>query len=184
MNRFIESKQTEFKNAVDFFKKDIAVLRTGRVSPGLLEGLQVEAYGVKSLINSLANISLSDGSSIVVAPWDKNIIKEIEKTISGANLGVNVVNEGDKIRITAPPMTEENRKEVVKKLNEKLEKSRIAIRQIREDIKGAIEEAEENKEISEDDKFRFIKELDEEVGKRNNEIKELRDKKEEEIMTV
>ena len=82
------------------------------------------------------------------------------------------------------PPVPEVRKEVVKKLNEKLEKSRIAIRQIREDIKGAIEEAEENKEISEDDKFRFIKELDEEVGKRNNEIKELRDKKEEEIMTV
>jgi len=132
----------------------------------------------------LANISLSDGSSIIVAPWDKNIIKEIEKAIVEANLGINVVNEGDRIRITIPPMTEENRKDIVKKLNEKLEKSRIAIRQIREDIKGLIETAEENKEISEDEKFRFIKELDEEVGKRNNEIKELRDKKEEEIMTV
>jgi len=184
MNQFIELKQAELQNAVDFFKKDIASLRIGRVSPSLLEGIQVKAYGAKSLINSLANINLSDGSSIIVAPWDKNIIKEIEKAIVEANLGINVVNEGDRIRITIPPMTEENRKDIVKKLNEKLEKSRIAIRQIREDIKGLIETAEENKEISEDEKFRFIKELDEEVGKRNNEIKELRDKKEEEIMTV
>lgn len=184
MNQFIELKQEEFQNAINFFKKNIANLRTGRANPSLLEGVQIEAYGVKSLINSLANINVDDGSSIIVAPWDKNIIKEIEKAIIEADLGVNVVNEGDKIRIRIPQMTEENRKDIVKKLNEKIEKSRIAIRQIREDIKESIEKAEGNKEISEDEKFRFIKELDEEVGKRNNEIKGLGDKKKQEIMTV
>jgi len=184
MNIYIQKKQAEWQKAIDFFKKDISSLRTGRANPSLLDGVSAEAYGVKSPLNSLANINVSDGASITVSPWDKNIIKEIETAIVKANLGVNIVNEGDKIRITIPKMTEENRKELVKKLCERQEKARVAVRQIREEIKADIERAEENKEINEDDKFRFIKELDEEVGKMNDELKKTRDKKEEDIMTV
>lgn len=184
MNQYLQAKQGEFQKAVEFFKRDITSLRTGRVNPAILEGVQVEAYGAKSSINSLVNITVSGGQSMTVIPWDKNIIKEVEKAIVEAGLGVGVVNEGDKIRITVPQMTEENRKDLVKKLNEKLEKVRIVIRQIRDEIKESIEKGEEEKEINEDDKFRFIKELDEEVGKRNDELKDLRDKKEEEIMTI
>ena len=99
-------------------------------------------------------------------------------------MGLGVVNEGDKIRLTVPKMTEENRKDLVKKLNERMEKAKVHIRQIREEIKKDIETAEDNKEISEDDKFRFVKELDEYVNKTNEEIKNVRDKKEEEIMTI
>lgn len=184
MNLYLQAKQGELSKALDFFKKDIANLRTGRANPAILEGVLVEAYGAKSSLNSLASISVSDAKSLVITPWDRNIIKEVEKAIVGANLGVGVVNEGDKIRITIPMMTEENRRELVKKLNEKMEKTRITIRQIRDEIKEAIEKGEEEKEISEDDKFRFIKELDEEVVKKNEELKKIRDKKEEEILTI
>ncbi|MDD5032382.1 MAG: ribosome recycling factor [Patescibacteria group bacterium] len=184
MNQYLQEKQGELAKAIDFFKKDIASLRTGRANPAILEGIMVEAYGAKTPLNGLANISVSDAKSLVISPWDKNIAKDVEKAIVGANLGVGAVNEGDKIRITVPAMTEENRRELVKKLNEKLEKSRITIRQTREEIKEAIEKGEKDKEISEDDKFRFIKELDEEAGKKNEELKNIRDKKEEEIMTV
>jgi len=184
MNSYLESKQSEFEKAIIFFKKDISSLRIGRANPAMLEGVLVEAYGARSPINSLANISVSDARSMVVMPWDKNIMKAIEKSIIEADLGVGVINEGDKIRINIPQMTEENRKELVKRLNEKQEKARITFRQVREEIKETIEAAEEAKKISEDDKFRFIRELDEEVKKRNDELKNIKDKKEEEIMTV
>jgi ribosome recycling factor len=184
MNKYLQEKQGDFSKAIEFFKKEIANLRTGRANPAILEGVQAEAYGAKTPLNGLANISVSDARSLIVAPWDKSIIKEVEKSIVQANLGVGVVNEGDKIRITIPMMTEENRRELVKKLNEKMEKIRITFRQTREEIKGAIEQAEKDKEIAEDDKFRFMKELDEEAAKKNEELKQVRDRKEIEIMTI
>lgn len=184
MNQYLEQKKGDFEKAIDFFKKEISSLRTGRANPGMLEGILVEAYGTKNPINSLANINVSDAKSMVLVPYDKGVIKDLEKAIVEADLGVGVVNEGDKIRITIPQMTEENRKELVKKLNEKQEKSRITIRQVRDDIKDSIEKDERDKQISEDDKFRFLKELDEEVKRYNEEIEEIRKNKEEDIMTV
>jgi len=184
MNQYIQSKQEEFIKAIDFFKKDIANLRIGRANPAMLDGVQVEVYGTKTPVNGLASITVPEARSIIVAPWDKNVIKDIEKAIVSADLGVSVVNEGDKLRLTIPQLTEENRRDLVKKLNEKMEAARVAVRQIREEIKSDIEKAYEDKEIAEDDKFRFIKELDEEAGKKNNELKEIRDGKEKEIMTI
>ncbi|RMD58886.1 ribosome recycling factor [Candidatus Parcubacteria bacterium] len=184
MNQFIEAKKDELENAVSFFQKEIKTLRTGRANPSLLEGVLVEAYGTKSPLNAVANISVADGRSMVVAPWDKGIIKDVEKALVEADLGVGVVNEGNQIRLNIPPITEENRRELVKKLNEKMEKARITLRQVRDEIKESIEEGEASKEIAEDDKFRFLKELDEEIRKYNDRLKEIRDKKEEEIMTI
>jgi len=99
-------------------------------------------------------------------------------------LVLGVINEGDKIRLTVPALTEENRKELVKKLNERMEKTRIILRQARENVKNTIEAAFEAKEISEDQKFRFVKELDEFSTKKNEELKDLRDKKEQDIMEI
>lgn len=184
MNKFIIAKQGEATKTVEFFKKEIAGLRTGRANPGILEGVQADAYGVKTPINGLASVTVQDGQCIVIAPWDKGVSKDIEKAIVEADLGLGVVNEGDKIRLTVPRMTEENRKDLVKKLNERMEKAKISVRQMRDEIKQEIEGAEDAKEISEDDKFRFVKELDEYISKTNEEIKNIRDKKEEEIMTI
>ncbi len=133
------------------------VCARGRANPGILEGIQAEAYGVRTPLNGLASITVQDGQSIVIAPWDKNVSKDIEKAVVAADLGLGVVNEGDKIRLTMPQMTEENRRDLVKKLNERMEKAKISIRQIRDEIKSDIEGAEAKKEIAEDDKFRFIK---------------------------
>ena len=184
MNNYIQVKKEEFDRVVDFFKKDIATVKIGRANPAMLDGVLVEAYGVKNPINAVANVSVSDARSMVLAPWDKGVSKSIEKAIIEANLGVGVVNEGDKIRINIPQMTQENRLESVKKVNEKQEKAKISARQLRDEIKTAIEEAFASKEIGEDDKFRFVKELDEEIGKLNDAIKELRDKKEKEVMEI
>jgi ribosome recycling factor len=184
MNEYIKAKEGDLKSAVDFFKKDISSLRTGRANPALLEGVFVEAYGIKNPISAIGTISVSDSKSMTVSPWDRNLLKDIEKGVVEADLGVGVVNEGDKIRISIPPMTEENRRELVRKLNEKMEKSRISLRQLREEMKESIEAAFDAKEITEDEKFKFIKELDEEIRKRNDELKEIRDGKEKEIMTI
>ncbi|MBN2884509.1 ribosome recycling factor [Patescibacteria group bacterium] len=184
MNIYLSEKEADFINALDFFKRDIATLRTGRANPAVLDNVQVEAYGVMNPLNAVANITVADARSITIAPWDKGISKDIEKAIIEADLGLGIVNEGDKVRLSVPALTEETRKETVKKLNEKMEKARIIIRQAREDVKNAIEKAEENKEISEDEKFRFEKEMDEYVSKKNDELKDLRDHKEKDIMDI
>lgn len=184
MNTYIQEKQDEFLRAVDFFKKEISSLRTGRANPIILENVQVEAYGVKSPLQGVASINVPDSQSLSVAPWDKSILKDIEKAIVEANLGLGVVNDGVQIRLTVPRMTEENRRDLVKRLNEKMEEARISFRRTRDEIKGSIEQAEKEKEISADDKFSYIKELDEEVSRQNAIIKDLRDEKEKDIMTI
>jgi len=184
MSTYLDSSKIKFKQAIEFFDKEAATLRTGRANPNMLEGLHVEAYGSTMPLNGVGNISVSDGRSIVITPWDKTVLKEIEKSIVAADLGVGVVNEGDKIRLTVPALTEENRKELVKKLNTKMEDARIVVRQLRDEVKQQIEAAEKDKEVTEDDKFRFMKELDDAVNGYNEELKTARDHKEKEIMTV
>lgn len=184
MNIYIQNKKEDFNKIADFFKKDIINVKVGRANPSILDGVLVEAYGVKNPINAVANITIGDARSIVLSPWDKSVSKSIEKAVIESNLGVGVINEGDKIRITIPQMTQENRLESVKKLNEKQEKAKISARQLRDEIKTTIEDVFAKKEIGEDDKFRFMKELDEEIGKLNDEIKSIRDKKEVEIMEI
>lgn len=184
MNQYLEAKQKDFNSALEFFIKDILSLRTGQANPGILDGVQVEAYDVLNPVNAVANISVADNSSITITPWDKGVIKAIEKAIITADLGLGIVNEGDKIRLSVPALTEENRRDLVKKLNEKMEKTRIIIRNARDAVKDLIETSFDDKEISEDDKFRFMKELDEFSAKKNEELKKLRDKKEESIMEI
>lgn len=184
MNQYLQTKQNEFANALDFFKKEISALRTGRANPAVLDSVEVEAYGVMNPLNAVGNIAVADSRSIVIAAWDKGVMKSIEKAIVEADLGLGVVNEGDKIRLTVPPLTEENRKDLVKKLNEKMEKVRIILRNARDNTKNLIEKAFDAKEISEDDKFRFMKELDEFSAKKNEELKDIRDRKEKDIMEI
>ncbi len=184
MNQYLQDKQGDFANALDFFKREISTLRTGRANPAVLDNIQVEAYGTMNPVNAVGNIAVSDARSIVIVPWDKSVSKAIEKAIIDAGLGMGIVNEGDRIRLTVPALTEENRKALVKTLNEKMEKTRIILRQARDGIKNAIETAFDDKEISEDDKFRFMKELDEFSAKKNDELKSIRDRKEEDIMEI
>jgi ribosome recycling factor len=184
MNKYIADHQGELASAIEFYKKDIANLRTGRANPSVLDGVMADNYGAKTPLNAMASITVPDGQSILLTPWNKGVLKDIEKAIVEADLGLGVVNEGDKIRLSVPRMTEENRIAIVKKLNERMENARISIRKVREDIKDAIEKAEKEKEINEDDKFRFMRELDEEISKQNDLVKEIRDKKEVEVMTI
>ncbi len=184
MTNYLTDHKEDFGGVVDFFRRDIASLRTGRANPIMLEGVQVEAYGVMNTLSGVASVSITDSRSFLIIPWDKTVTKAIEKGLVESNLGLGIVNEGDKIRLSIPPLTEENRKELVKKLNERLEKARISLRQVREEVKTIIETAFTDKEIPEDEKFRAEKELDEYMTKKNEELKDVRDKKEKDIMEI
>jgi len=180
----IDNYKEEFAKAVNHFQSEIGGLKTGRANPAILDGVRVEAYGAINPIINVASVNVPDARSLVIQPWDKSIIKEIEKGIIEANLNLNPVSDGDKIRINLPPLTEESRKEIVKLLNQKSEDAKISLRVVRDKAKEEIIEAEKNKEFGEDEKFRLLEELDKKVGSYNDQIKSLTDSKEAEILTV
>lgn len=180
----IDSYKEEFTKAVSHFQSEIGGLKTGRANPAILDAVRVEAYGTMNPIASVASVNVPDARSLIVQPWDKSIIKEIEKGIVEANLNLNPVNDGDKIRINLPPLTEETRKEIVKLLNQKAEDAKIALRVVRDKAKEEIIEAEKAKDFGEDEKFRLLEELDKTVAGHNEHVKDLAEGKEAEIMTV
>ena len=180
----ISNHQGEFSKAIEHFKLEIVALKTGRANPAMLDGILVEAYGVLNPISQIATVSLSDARGLAIQPWDKGLLKEIEKAIAESDLQLSPVNDGERIRLNMPPLTEETRKEAVKSLGHKAEDAKISVRLLRDKIKEEVLEAEKNKEFGEDEKFRLLEELDKVVGKHNEEIKALADKKEAEIMTV
>ena len=183
-NQFIQKHQADVDSAIEHFKTDISSLRTGRANPGIMQNVQVDCYGVKTPLMQLASITTPEPRQIKIEPWDKNLLKSIEKGISEANLGLQAIVESNFLRITVPMMTEEDRLKLVKILNEKLEAAKISMRSIREKVKDTILTAEKNKEIAEDARYQFVEELDKEIGNWNKQLIEIAQKKEKEIMTV
>lgn len=180
----IDDYSSEFNKTIDHFKQELGSIKTGRANPVILDSVVVEAYGVKTPLNQLSSITVPEARNLVIQPWDKNIIKDVEKAIHDSNLGLNPVNEGDRLRITLPQLTEESRLAIVKMLNQKMEEARIAIRNIRDEIKEAILKAEENKEFGEDKKYELIDQLNKTVGEYNDRIKKIGEDKEEDIMKI
>ncbi|GJM14636.1 MAG: ribosome-recycling factor [Pseudohongiella sp.] len=134
----------------DAFKK----IRTGRAHPGILDSVQVSYYGSETPLTQLANVTVEEGRSLVVSPWEKPMIAEIEKAIMKSDLGLNPSNNGDTIRVPMPPLTEETRKEYTKQAKAEAENARIAIRNIRRDANSDFKDLEKEKEISEDEQRR------------------------------
>lgn len=171
----------QFDKVLEHLKQDLNSLRTNRATPTILENILVEVYGSKMPLIQVASIQAPEPRMLTVEPWDKTIIKGIEKAIQTASLGLSVANEGNFLRIIMSPMTEETRRGLVRVLGDKLEIGRIAVRGVRDRVKEAIQIAEKNKEISEDEKFKLIDKLDEMTRKYNEKIKEIGEKKEGEI---
>ncbi|OGY48144.1 MAG: ribosome recycling factor [Candidatus Buchananbacteria bacterium RIFCSPHIGHO2_01_FULL_47_11b] len=184
MHSLLENHKSKFEQTIARLKDDLATMRVGRANPLLVENIVIEAYGAKTPIKQLASISVPEARTILVQPWDKGIIKEVEKGIVAANIGINPVNEGQQLRLTVPQLTEESRKELTKSVSEKEEKARVAIRQVRDRVKEEIVSQERDKAITEDDKYNLIKQLDELVKDYNIQIKEFGEKKVNEIMTI
>jgi ribosome recycling factor len=184
MDTIIDRHQPELSKALESLKNDLATLRVGRANPLMVENILVEAYGAKTFLKQLASITVPEARTILIQPWDKNIIKELEKSIVAAKIGIHPVNEGHQLRLTIPPLTEESRKELTKSVSEKIEKTRITLRQIRDKIREEIGQKEKNKAITQDDKYDLQNKLDDLIKDYNEQIKLLAEKKTNEIMTL
>ncbi|RPG46684.1 MAG: ribosome recycling factor [Gammaproteobacteria bacterium TMED163] len=134
----------------DAFKR----IRTGRAHPSILDSVMVSYYGNDTPLNQLANVNVEEGRSLLISPWEKQIISDIEKAIMKSDLGLNPSNNGDTIRVPMPPLTEETRREYTKQAKNEAENARIAIRNIRRDANSDFKDLEKEKEISEDEQRR------------------------------
>lgn len=165
-------------------KEDFKQIRTGRARPSLVENVMVDYYGSQTPIQQMAKVSAPEARQLVIEPWDKNVLEDIEKAIMKANLGLNPNNDGNLIRINIPQLTEERRKELVKVAQEKAEKGRIAIRRIRREANDELEELEDKSEISEDNLHRGLDNIQDITDEFIDKIDAALEKKEEEIMEV
>lgn len=176
--------KARMEKAVEDFRRELAGLRTGRANVSLLDSIRVDYHGTPMPVNQLGTVSVPDPMSILIAPWDPSAVPLIDKAIRTADLGLNPTNDGKSVRIPIPPLTEDRRKEIVKHLHKVLENHRTAVRNVRRDLKEAIEHLEKEKKASEDEKKRAIDELDKLTHSETKKIEELSAAKEKEIMEL
>ena len=176
--------KTRMEKAVDDFRKDLATLRTGRANASLLDSIRVDYHGTPMPVNQLGTVTVPDATMIVVSPWDPSAVPLIDKAIRTSDLGLNPTNDGKVVRVPIPSLTEERRKDIVKQLHKVLENHRTAVRNIRRDLKEAIERLEKDKKISEDEKKRALDELEKLSHAETKKIEDLSGAKEKEIMSI
>lgn len=174
--------KTELKKAGDFLSKEYNQLNIGRASPVALNGVNVLSYGSHVPLNNIANISIEDPKTLRITPWDKNQIKDIEKAIIGANLGLSVAPDDAGIRVIFPQLTTETRVTLVKVLKEKLEEARITVRHEREIVWKDVEVKEKEAKLTEDEKFHAKEELQKIVDEANRNLEASFEKKQKEAM--
>jgi ribosome recycling factor len=184
MQDVISSNEERMKKSVASLKEGFATLRTGRASAALFDRIRVDAYGEKSPLNQVANISIPEARLIVIQPWDKGLITEIEKSIRSSELSLNPSNDGKVIRISIPPLTEERRKELVKLAKSQAEESRVAIRNIRRDGNEALKKLLKDSKITEDDETKGADDLQKLTDSYINQVNKVLEEKEKEIMEV
>lgn len=174
----------EIEKDIDYFINELKGLRIGRANTALVENIVVDYYGNSTPLIQLATITIADAHTIVIQPWDKNSVKEIEKAINKSDLGTSAIPDGGIIRISIPPMTEERRLEIVRKVGEKAEQARVKIRQIREDHMKKIKSEKDSGDISEDIFFTKQKEIQNEIDRAIEEITNHEKTKQEEITKI
>src|SRR5713101_7084770 len=176
--------RTRMEKAVDDFRKELGTLRTGRANAAILDNVRVDYHGTPMPVNQLGTVMVPDATLIVISPWDPSVVPLIDKAIRISDLGLNPTNDGKIVRVPMPAPTEERRKEIVKQLHKVLENHRTAVRNIRRDIKEAIDKLEKEKKISEDEKKRALDELEKVSHAETKKIEDLSASKEKEIMSI
>lgn len=180
----IEEIESKMIKSIEILKKDLSGLRTGRASVGLLEPVQIDAYGSKVPLSQVSNISVPEPRMLTVQVWDNSLVPVVENAIRTSNLGLNPMTEGNLIRLPIPDLTEERRKEIVKVASKYCEDSKIAIRNIRRDSMDSIKSLEKNKEISKDELFQNSEEIQKTTDKIIETIDSLFMEKEKDILQV
>jgi ribosome recycling factor len=169
---------------LDALKKQLVTIRTGRANPSMLDGVRVDYYGTMTPLNQVATVSAQDARLLIIKPFEKRIIKDIEKAIVEANLGFNPMSDGDFVRVPMPPLSTERRKEYVKLTKTKGEDAKVAVRNVRRDANEMLKEAQKEGSITQDDEKRGLKTVQDTTDAYVKKIDEMLVKKEAEIMEV
>lgn len=176
----LDNTELKMISAIENYESRLTSIRAGRANPGMLNGISAEAYGVSTPINQLANITVHDGKQLFIKPFDRNNLKNIEKAINEANLGINPTNNGETIILTVPDLTEETRRDYVKQAKAMAEEGKIQLRNIRQDANNSIK----NSEFTEDEKDRYTDMVQDLINKYNKKVEEILSVKEKELMSI
>ncbi len=170
--------------AVATFQASLASTRTGRASVHMIDSVKVDYYGTPTPISQMAQVSAPEAQLILISPWDPTVLKDMEKAIQGADLGLNPMSDGKVLRIPVPPMTEDRRRDVCKHINKVLEEHRTAVRNVRRDGNDALKKLAKDKKIGEDEEKRALEEVQKMTDEEIRRMEELSRKKEAEVMQV
>jgi ribosome recycling factor len=184
MKEVLKSTEQRMKKSIQSLEDEFNSLRTGRASASLFDRIKVDYYGNPTPLNQVANISIPEARLIVIQPWDKGTIGDIEKAIQKSELSLNPSNDGKVIRINIPPLTEERRKDLVKNAKNIAEQSRVAIRNIRRDGNDELKKMSKDGELSEDEEKKAIDEIQKLTDKYVETVNQLLEKKEKEILEI
>ena len=176
--------RTRMEKAVEDFRKELTTLRTGRANAAILDAVRVDYHGTSMPVNQLGTVTVPEATLLVIAPWDPSVVALIDKAIRTSDLGLNPTNDGKIVRVPMPTPTEERRKEIVKHLHKILENHRTAVRNIRRDIKEAIDKLEKDKKISQDEQKRALEEMEKFTHAETKKIEDLSAAKEKEILEI
>jgi ribosome recycling factor len=179
-----DDAERRMKKAIEALKQDLGGIRTGRASAALVERIQVEYYGSPTPLNQVATISVPEARLLVIQPWDRKLLTDIEKAIQKSDLGINPNNDGQVIRLNVPPMSEDRRRDLVKSLHKKLDEHKVAVRNIRRDIHDKLRDREKKKEVSEDELKRSTDRLQKLTDRYIDEMDKVGKTKEQEILEV
>jgi len=174
--------RVRMEKAVEDFRKDLAGIRTGRANVSLLDSIRVDYHGTQMPLNQLGTLSVPDPTVIMISPWDPGAVALIDKAIRTSDLGLNPATDGKVVRVPIPALTEDRRKDLVKHIHKVLENHRTAVRNIRRDIKEAVEKLEKDKKIGEDDRKRTLDELEKVTHQESKKIEDLSAAKEKEVL--
>jgi ribosome recycling factor len=180
---FTQTKE-EFSKIEEWLKTQYTQISTGRANPALVDSVMVESYGTFQPIKSMASITVEEARVLRISPWDKNVVKDIERAIRDSGLPLSVVADGNGLRASIPQLTEESKRTVVKLVKEKLEEARVSVRLERQRVEKDIDATEKEGNFSEDDKFRAKEDLQKMVNDINGRLEDTFNKKESDIMTV
>jgi len=180
----IQTTKKKLQQTIDTFKKELLKIRTGRASLALLEDIQVVAYGSPMPLNQVGTVTIPESRMMVIQPWDPQMLVTIEKAILKSDLGLTPQNDGKIIRLVIPPLSEERRAELAKKVKHAAEEHRVAIRNVRRDANDHLKKLEKEKAISEDDRFRLQDEIQKLVDTHISRVDEIAQAKEKEVMEI
>lgn len=182
VKNIVDEAAANMQKAVDHVQTQLSKVRTGRASASLLDNVKVEYYGEPTPVGQVGSISTPDARSILIQPWDRTVLSAIERSILAANLGITPQNDGQVIRITVPPLTEERRRDIVKQCKKMAEEGKLAVRNVRRDANEELKKAEKTEHFSEDDRKRGEDEVQKHTDRYVKDIDVVLEAKEREVM--